>query len=100
MMVISASQEDFAFISKLLTLKPLINTYHVHAILSAVWSFAAPLSMEVLAPNKFLFTVPLESHLTRIINQGPGNIRGSLLLLQPLSPDLTIDEVKLLLCSF
>lgn len=56
--------------------------------------------MEVLAPNKYLFTVPQESHFTNIIAQGPWHVRGSLLLLQPWSPSLAIDEVKLHLCRF
>jgi hypothetical protein len=56
--------------------------------------------MEVLAQNKFLFTVPHENHYKNIINQGPWNVRGSLLLLQPWSPVLFIDEVKLHLIAF
>jgi hypothetical protein len=61
--------EGFAFIGKLLSLKPQ-NTYYVCITLSSVWSFAALLSMEVLAPNKFLLVVPLESHFTNIMAQG------------------------------
>jgi hypothetical protein len=56
--------------------------------------------MEVLAQNKFLFIVPHENHYKNIINQGPWNVRGSLLLLQPWSPVLFIDEVKLHLIAF
>ena len=56
--------------------------------------------MEVMAPNKYLFVVPQESHYQSIISQSPWNVRGSLLLLQPWSPDLAIDEVKLQLCAF
>jgi hypothetical protein len=56
--------------------------------------------MEVMAPNKYLFTVPQESHYQSIISQGPWNVRGSLLLLQPWSPNLAIDEVKLQFCAF
>jgi hypothetical protein len=71
-------QEGFAFIGKLLALKAQ-NIYHVRATLSFVWSFAAPMSMEILAPNKYLFTVPQENHFNSIIKQGP--FRRSLLLL-------------------
>jgi hypothetical protein len=56
--------------------------------------------MEVMAPNKNLFTVPQESHYNSIINQGPWNVRGYFLLLQPWSPELDIDEVKLQLCPY
>jgi hypothetical protein len=94
-----ASREGFAFIGKLLALKPL-NTYHVRQTLSSIWSFATPLSMEVLSSNKFLFTVPHEDFFTCIMNQGPWNVRGSLLHLQPWSPSIAIDEVKLIFCPF
>jgi hypothetical protein len=95
----AATQEGYPFIGKLLALKAQ-NFYHVCATLSSVWGFAAPLTVEVLASNKFLFTVPHENLYKRIINQGPWNVRGSLLLLQPWSPALAIDEVKLHLCAF
>jgi hypothetical protein len=64
----SIAHEGFAFIGKLLSMKPQ-NTYHVRTTLTYVWSFAAPLSIKVLGPNKFLFTVPLESHFTNIMAQ-------------------------------
>jgi hypothetical protein len=68
--------------------------------MATAWNFAAPLSVEVLAPNKFLFTVPLQSHVDRIMQQGPWNIRGSLLLLQPWTADLALDEINLHMCVF
>ena len=95
----STTREGFVFIGKLLALKPL-NTHHVHQTLSSVWSFVAPLSLEDLSSNTFLFTVPHKGYFTRIMNQRPWNIRGSLLLLQPWSPSLAIDEVKILFCPF
>jgi hypothetical protein len=94
-----ASQRGFGFIGKLLGPKT-HNPFHVRSTLSSVWSFAAPLVMEVMDSNKFLFTVPHESHYQSIINQGPWNVKGSLLLLQPWSPTLAIDEVKLQYCAF
>jgi hypothetical protein len=95
----SATREGFAFLGKLLALKP-PSTHQVRQTLSSVWSFAAPLSLEVLSSSKFLFTVPHEDLFNRIMNQGPWNIRGSLLLLQPWSPSLSINEVPLIFCSF
>jgi hypothetical protein len=89
----------FALIGKLLTLKPL-HTQLVRATLASAWNFASPLAVETLAPNKFLFAVPLQSHVDRILRQGPWNIQGSLLFLQPCSPDLALEEVDLHLCPF
>jgi hypothetical protein len=93
------NQEAFAFVGKALSLKPL-HTQLVRATLTAVWSFAAPLAMEVISPNKYLFAVPQQKHVDRIFQQGPWNIRGTLLLLQAWSPELTIDEIEPCLCSF
>lgn len=93
------NQENFALIGKLLTLKPL-HTQLVLATLASAWNFAFPLTVETLAPNKFLFAVPLQSHVDRILQQGPWNIRGSLLFLQPCSPDLALEEFDLHLCPF
>jgi hypothetical protein len=50
-------QYGFAFVGKLLALKTQ-NNYHVRSTLLAVWSFATPLTMEVLAPNKYFFIAP------------------------------------------
>ena len=95
----TAPQQGFAFIGKILALKPQ-NFHQVRAILFSAWSFAAPLSIEVLDQNKYLFIVSHENHYKNIINQGPWNVRSSLLLLQPRSPALSIEEIKLNLCAF
>jgi hypothetical protein len=54
----------------------------------------------VVGHNKYLFGVPLQAHVKKILDQGPWNVRGSLLLLKPWSPDFAIDEINLHLCSF
>lgn len=84
----SPNQVVYALISKLITLKPQ-HTQLVHATLAAAWNFAAPLAVEFLVPNKFLFAVLKQNHVDCILQQGPWNIRGSLLLLQPWSPWLS-----------
>ena len=93
------SQGGFAFIGKLLGPKP-HNAFRVRSTLSSAWSFAAPLIIEVLDSNKYLFTVSQESHYQSIISQGPWNVKGSLLLLQPWPPNLALDDVKLQFCAF
>jgi hypothetical protein len=94
-----APNDRFAFVGKLLAQKS-HNISHVRSTLLSVWSFATPFSMEVLEPNKYLFTVSQESFCQRILDQGPWTIKGSLLLLQPWSSELAIDEVKLQYCAF
>jgi hypothetical protein len=94
-----APNDRFAFVGKLLAQKT-HNTSHVRSTLLSVWSFAKPFSMEVLEPNKYLFTVSQESFYQRILELGPWTIKGSLLLLQPWSSELAIDEVKLQYCAF
>jgi hypothetical protein len=94
----TAPPQGFAFIGKLLG-KPQ-NYNQVRATLFTSWNFAAPLTMEVLDQNKYLFTVSHENHYKNIVNQGPWNIHNSLLLLNSWSPALSIIEVKLNLCAF
>ena len=94
-----ASQDRFAFVGKLLALKTQ-NSYYVRSTIMSAWSFATPLTMKILEPSKFLFTVLQESHYHHLISQRPWNIKGSLLLLQPWSSELAIDEVKLQFCAF
>jgi hypothetical protein len=94
-----SNQKPVALIGKLLSLKPL-NTQTVRATLAVAWSFAAPLTVEFLAPNKFLLGVSNPDHVDRILHRGPWNIRGSLLLLQQWSPELALAEVELSHCAF
>jgi hypothetical protein len=91
--------EGFALIGKIISPKPL-HAQLVRTTMASAWSFASPLAVETLAPNKFLFDVPLQSHVDRITQQGPWNIRGSLLILQPWAADLALEEVDLHSCSF
>jgi hypothetical protein len=95
----TAARHGFAFIGKLVTLKP-PNTHQVRQTLTSVWSFAAPFTMEVLSSTKFLFTVPSEAIYHRILALGPWNIKYSLLLLKPWPPALAIEEVQLHFCPF
>jgi hypothetical protein len=95
----TASRRGFAFIGKLVTLKP-PNTHQVRQTLTSVWSFAAPFTIEVLSSQKILFTVPNEAIFLRIMALGPWNIKNSLLLLKPWPPALAIEEVQLHYCPF
>jgi hypothetical protein len=72
--------QGFVFIGKLFG-KP-ENFNQVRATLFTSWNFAAPLSIEVLDQNKYLFIVYHKNHYKNIVNQGPWNIQNSLLLLQ------------------
>jgi hypothetical protein len=65
------NEEAFALIGKLLSSKN-IHSQLVKATMATAWNFATPLAVEVLAPNKFLFTVPLQSHIDRILHKDPG----------------------------
>jgi hypothetical protein len=94
-----ACREGYVFIGKLLAPRP-FNTHNVRQALTSSWSFAVPFTIEILASNKFLFTVQNEAVFKRIIHQGPWNIRNCLLVLCPWSPSLAIDEVKLDFCPF
>jgi hypothetical protein len=58
------------------------------------------LKIQTLPSEKFLFKVFQRSHVNRILKQGPWNVRGSLLILKPWSPELSFDEVELISCPF
>jgi len=77
-----------------------VNPQTVQDMLQHAWKFDIPLSFAVVGHHKYLFGVPLQEHVTKILVQGPWNVCGSLLLLQPWSPDLAINEIHLHLCSF
>lgn len=44
--------------------------------------------------------VPQHSHAEQILHQWPWNVRGSLLILKPWSPELAFEEVELTVCPF
>lgn len=59
-----------------------------------------PFEVDVLPDNRLLFTVSKAVHVTKIMNLCPWSIKGSLLVLKPWLPQLTIDEVDLSCCDF
>jgi hypothetical protein len=89
----------FSLLGQLLSPKP-INSQSVKDTLQHAWKFALPLSFAVVGHHKYLFGISKPEHVQSILDQGPWNVRGSLLLLKPWSPDLALDEVNLNLCSF
>jgi hypothetical protein len=93
------TQEAFALTEKILSPKP-INTQALRGTLAASWSFATPLAVETLAPNKFMLGVLNPIHVEKILNEGPWNVWGSLLLLRLWSPELAIAKMKLTRCPF
>jgi hypothetical protein len=58
------------------------------------------LAVETLAPNKFMFGISNPEHVEKILNEGPWNVRGSLLLLRLWSPEMAIAEMVLTRCPF
>jgi hypothetical protein len=84
-------------IGKLFFAKP-PHPQWVRDTLIVAWKFASPLEIEILSSDKFLFIVPLRSHAEQILHQGAWNVRGSLLILKPWSPELAFEEVELNIC--
>jgi hypothetical protein len=89
----------FSPLGQLLSPKPM-NSQTVRDTLQHAWKFALPLSFAVMGHHKYLFVISNQENFQTILDQGPWNVRGSLLLLKPWSPDLALDEVNLNLCSF
>jgi hypothetical protein len=63
--------ESFALVGKSLAPKA-PNPQMVHA--HKAWLFAAPLSIEELEPNKYLFTLTKSLYLDHILQQAPWNV--------------------------
>jgi hypothetical protein len=91
--------DDPCFLGRILSPNP-PAVYWVREILNQAWKFALPFDVVTLPEEKFLFTVHDASHVTKIMENGPLNIKGALLILKPWPPELTADEVDLLNCSF
>jgi hypothetical protein len=77
-----------------------MNSQTVRDTLQHAWKFALPLLFADVRHHKYLFGISRQEQVQTILDQGPWNVRGSLLLLKPWSPDLALDEVNLNLCSF
>lgn len=60
------NQDAFAIVLMLLTRKPL-HPQQVRATMASVWNFGSPTAIKLFAPNKFLFVVPLQTHVNRIL---------------------------------
>jgi hypothetical protein len=92
-------QDSFCLIGRLLSPKP-PSAYWVHEILTQVWKFACPFEVMDLPEEKYLFKLSQRSHMDKILDQGPWNVKGSLLILKTWSPELSFDEVELTFCPF
>jgi hypothetical protein len=78
-----------------------INDYvMVHDFLLQAWKFASPLMVDILPGDRFLFTISSEDLVAKIMDNGPWNVKGALMVVKPWPPELTIDEVDLTSCSF
>jgi rRNA maturation protein Rpf1 len=53
-----------------------------------------------LPEEKYLFKLSQHSYMDKIMDQGPRNVKGSLLILKTWSSELSFDEVELILCPF
>jgi hypothetical protein len=92
-------QDSFCLIGRLLSPKP-PSAYWVHEILTQVWKFACPFEVMDLPKEKYLFKLSQRSHMDKILDQGPWNVKRSLLILKTWSHELSFDEVELTFCPF
>jgi hypothetical protein len=86
-------------IGKLLSSKP-PSAYWLRETLVNSWKFAHPFEITDLLENKYHIIVSHQAHVDKIMELGPWNIKGSLLVLTPWTPDLTFEEVELFTCAF
>jgi hypothetical protein len=89
----------FCIVGKLLSSRP-PSAYWLRESLSNSWTFAHPFEIADLPKSKYLIKVSTKAHVDKIMELGPWNIKGSLLVLKPWTLELTFDEVILIDCSF
>lgn len=63
--------------------------------LHQAWKFASPFSVDILPGDRFPFTVSAKDLVAKIMENGPWNVKGALMVVKPWPPELTIDEVDL-----
>ncbi len=59
------------------------SVYWVRDILNYSWKFALPFEIDILPGYRLLFTVHDASHVTKVMDNGPWNVKGALLVLKP-----------------
>lgn len=92
-------QATFGLTGKLSSAKP-PHPQWVRDTLVAAGKFANPIEIETVPSDKFMFKVFQRSHAERILQQGPWNVRGFLLILKPWPPELAFEEVELTIYPF
>jgi hypothetical protein len=97
--LVSPHQALHRLIGTVLSSKP-PSAYWLRESLVHSWKFALPFEIDDLPDNKYLITVSQPSHVHKIMELGPWNYKGSLIVLTPWSHHLTFDEVELHTCAF
>jgi hypothetical protein len=64
------------------------------------WKFATPFTVDLLPGDRLLFTVTFGDLVGKIMNNGPWNVKGALIVVKPWTPEQTIEEVDLSTCAF
>jgi hypothetical protein len=72
----------------------------VRDILNVSWRFALPFEVDLLPGDRFLFKVFEHRLIKEIMDNGPYNIKGALLVVKPWPPELAFEEVDLSSCAF
>jgi len=72
----------------------------VRDILNVSWRFALPFEVDLLPGDRFLFKVFEHRLIKEIMDNGPYNVKGALLVVKPWPPELAFEEVDLSSCAF
>lgn len=99
-MPISLPQEaGFRLLGRIISPNP-PSLVTVCEFLLQAWKFANPFTVDLLPGDRFLFTVSSEILVDKIMDNGPWNVKGALMVVKPWPPELSIDEVDLSSCAF
>jgi len=90
---------SFRLLGKLVSPNP-PSLIWVCDILNIYWKFALPFEVDLLPGDRFLFKVFEHRLVQEIMDNGPYNIKGALLVVKPWPPELDFEEVDLSSCAF
>jgi hypothetical protein len=89
----------FRLLGRLISPSP-PSVFTVRDFLLHAWKFANPFTVDLLSGDRLLFTVIFTDLVRKILDNGPWNVKGALMVVKPWPPELTIEEVDMSTCAF
>jgi hypothetical protein len=76
------------------------SVFTVRDFLLHAWKFVGLFTVDPLPGDRLLFSFPFADMVRKIMDNGPWNVKGALLVVKPWPQELAIEEVNLSSCDF